>query len=80
MKLTADSESLFRSLVDDAGNWSGTPIVELTSAQKGNMTDLKRNGLLTTQADRGCTFAYFTAQGIELAKELNLDWQSLAEY
>lgn len=78
--LTSASEDLFRSLVDDAGDWSGTPIVEVTAAQKGNLTDLKRAGLLTTQADRGCTFAYFTGKGVELAKELGLDWESLAEY
>lgn len=75
--LTPASEALFRSLVDDAGNWSGTPEVCVTAAQKGNLTDLKRAGLLTTQADRGVAFAYFTARGVELAKSLGLDWESL---
>lgn len=78
--LTAESESLFRALVDEAGDWSGTPLVEITRQQKGNLTDLKRAGLLTTQADRGCTFACFTAKGVELAKELGLDWESLEAY
>lgn len=75
--LTAASEALFRTLVDDAGNWSGTPEVCVTAAQKGNLTDLKRAGLLTTQMDRGVSFAYFTPAGAELAKALGLDWQSL---
>ena len=75
--LTAASEALFRTLVDDAGNWSGTPEVCVTAAQKGNLTDLKRAGLLTTQMDRGVSFAYFTAKGVELAKALGLDWESM---
>ena len=75
--LTAASEALFRTLVDDAGNWSGTPEIDVTPAQKGNLTDLKRAGLLTTQMDRGVSFAYFTAKGVELAKTLGLDWESL---
>lgn len=75
--LTPATEALFRALVDDAGDWSGTPIVEVTRSQKGNLTDLKEKGLLTTQADRGTVFAYFTAKGVELAKSLGLDWQSL---
>jgi hypothetical protein len=75
--LTPASDQLFRALVDDAGNWSGTPIVEVTRAQKGNLTDLKRAGLLTTHSDRGIAFAYFTVTGVELAKSLGLDWQSL---
>jgi hypothetical protein len=78
--LTPESAKLFRSLVDDAGNWSGTPIVEVSREQKGNLTDLKKAGLLTTQADRGCVFAYFTAKGVELAKALGLDWESLEAY
>jgi len=75
--LTPASEALFRELVDDAGNWSGTPEVWITKEQRGNLTDLKRAGLLTTQADRGVTFAYFTAKGRDLAKALGLDWESL---
>lgn len=75
--LTAASEALFRSLVDAAGDWSGTPEIDVTPAQKGNLTDLKRAGLLTTQMDRGVSFAYFTAKGAELAKVLGLDWESL---
>jgi len=75
--LTFASSALFVSLVGDAGNWSGTPIVEVTPAQRGNLTDLKKAGLLTTHSDRGCVFAYFTAKGVELAKSLDLDWESL---
>lgn len=78
--LTPASTDLFTRLVDDAGNWSGTPLVEITWQERGNLTDLKRAGLLSTQIDRGDVFAYFTAKGIELAKTMGLDWQSLAEY
>ena|ERR1700756_4048216 len=78
--LTAASTVLFTSLVDDAGNWSGTPEINVTPAQKGNLTDLKRAGLLTTQMDRGIAFAYFTRKGVELARSLGLDWESLELY
>jgi len=75
--LTPASEALFRSLVGDAGDWSGTPLVEITRERRGNLTDLKRAGLLTTQSDRGDVFANFTAKGRDLAKSLGLDWESL---
>jgi hypothetical protein len=78
--LTPASAALFASLVDDAGNWSGTPIVEVSREQRGNLTDLKRAGLLTTQADGGVVFAYFTVKGVEFAKSLGLDWESLEAY
>ena len=71
--LTPASKELFESLVEDAGNWSGTPLVTVSPAERGNLTHLKKLGLLDTFVDEGCSFAYFTEAGKALADELNLD-------
>ena len=71
--LTDASRELFIALAEDSGNWSGTPLVEVDEAGKGNLTDLKRKGLLITGEDEGCTFAYFTQAGSDLAAELGID-------
>ena len=41
--------------------------------QAGNLTDLKRKGLIKTFADCGCIFVVFTELGIKYANELGLD-------
>ena len=65
--LTPESLALFLALAKDAGNWSGSPMVDVTPAQRGNLTQLKRAGLLTTFVDEGIAFADFTPAGIALA-------------
>lgn len=77
-KLTPDSRELFKALAEDAGNWSGTPLiggnVELTKEERGNLTHLKRLGLVTTYTDdERLIWASFTPAGIELAEELGID-------
>lgn len=67
--LTPASLELFLSLVDDAPNWSGTPLVSVTPQQRGNLTHLKMAGLLDTMEDRGDAFALFTEAGVALAAE-----------
>lgn len=67
--LTQDSLALFLSLVEDAPNWSGTPLVSVSPKERGNLTHLKMAGLLTTFEDRGDAFAVFTEAGIALAAE-----------
>lgn len=71
--LTPASLALFRELAGWAGDWSGTPLVDLTASQRGNLTDLKRNGLLTTFDDDGCLFAMFTQAGVDLAASIDID-------
>jgi hypothetical protein len=70
--LTAASLALFLELAGDAPNWSGSPClngnVEMNTALKGNLTDLKKNGLLTTYCDEGCTWVQFTEAGMELMR------------
>ena len=41
--------------------------VSVSQAQKGNLSDLKKAGLLTTTLDDGCTWVDFTDAGIEYA-------------
>lgn len=67
--LTADSLALFDRLANDAPNWSGSPMVDVSPAERGNLTQLKRAKLLTTFVDEGIAFADFTPAGVALATE-----------
>lgn len=61
IKLTVASLNLLKSLVNDACNWSGTPMINITKEERGNLTALKRAGLLKTSIDEGIQYANFTA-------------------
>ena len=81
-QLTPASLALFKSLADDAPNWSGTPPCWVSAADRGNLTDLKKKGLLETMVDeRGDAFAFFSRAGVALAAELGFDlsWVPLAD-
>jgi hypothetical protein len=69
MNITPDSLNLFLALANDADNWGGTPLLELSPAERGNLTQLKQADLLTTFTDPedGCVFAEFTDAGVALA-------------
>lgn len=75
--LTAKSVALFIEYAKDAGNWSGTPLVggnvSGSKEDRGNLTDLKKAGLVTTFKDEGNAWLSFTDQGIVYAKELGID-------
>ena len=58
-KLTADSLSLLLTLIRDSGNWSNSPLVDLSAAEKGNLTHLKKAGLVRTSRSDGCDFITF---------------------
>jgi len=75
--VTKASWDLFMALLDDAGNWSGMPLVEVTPEERGNLTQLKRAGLLTTFTDQGDSFATFTDKGKAVAAELGYDTEVL---
>jgi hypothetical protein len=66
-EITEKSLELFLALADDAGNWSGTPAAWVSAEERGNLTQLKRAGLLTTFVDEGDPFAVFTEAGVALA-------------
>ena len=87
-KSAADSESidysitdasleLFQMFAEDAGNWSGTPLIggnfEMTPERKGNLSDLKKKNLVITFRSDGCDWLEFTEAGKALAVELNID-------
>ena len=71
--LTEASLSLFLQLANDADNWSGQPLFEGGEIEKGNLTDLKKKGLIGTDRDEGCTWVYFTEQGASLAFDHNIE-------
>lgn len=80
MELTEASLKLFLDFAKDAGDWSGTPLVDgnvQTGTQlRGNLSDLIKKGLITTFKDEGCTWVSFTEEGKAFAKShgVDLDW------
>lgn len=78
--LTPASLALFLDLVEDAPNWSGSPMVSVTPQQKGNLTHLKQAGLLDTFVDEGISFALFTEAGVALAAEHGHDLSWIEEW
>lgn len=69
MTITDRSKALLLELAKDAGNWSGQPMISpganvaTTKEDRGNITQLKRAGLITTFVDRNDTFVQFTPEG-----------------
>ena len=74
--MTEASAKLFEALARDAGNWSGTPPlghnVATDAASRGNVTQLKVLGLITTYREDGDTWVDFTAAGMALATEMGI--------
>lgn len=68
--LTAETKNLFISFLEDAPNWNGQPLLDITKEQRGNLSDLKRKGLVETFSDEGCDWVDFTTAGITFAAEL----------
>lgn len=79
-KITEASLALFLLYAEDAGNWSGTPLVGGnvggSKEDRGNLTQLKRAGLITTFVDEGFAWVIFTPAGVALAAEHGIDIQS----
>lgn len=82
--ITEASKQVFINYAKDAGNWSGTPLVGGnvggSKEERGNLTQLKRAGLITTIVDNEpgrdsarCTWVVFTPKGIEYATTLGID-------
>ena len=73
MNLTKTSLELFLAYALDADNWSGTPCVGGnvggSKEERGNLTQLKRAGLIVTFKDEGQTWLTFTAAGKQFAAE-----------
>jgi hypothetical protein len=74
--LTPATLALFTALCKDAHHWSGVPLLDVTPAEKGNLTDLKKLGLISTTQDddnRKCVWVEFKQAGRELAKQIGHD-------
>ena len=69
--LTEASTALFLEFARDADNWNGQPLVggnvTITKEERGNLTQLKRAGLVTTFVEEGNTWLDFTDAGKALA-------------
>ena len=78
--ITPASEALFRDLWEDAPNWSGQPLlggnVEITKEERGNLTQLKRAGLLSTFLDEGNVWVSFTPEAETYAVSIGLPAKS----
>ena len=77
MNITERSKEVFVAYAEDAGNWSGSPLVGGnvggSKEERGNLTQLKQAGLITTFVDEGDTWINFTDAGVAYAKELGID-------
>ena len=77
MNLTPASLALFLEYAKDARNWSGTPLVGGnvggSKQDRGNLTQMKRAGLIVTSYEEGCTWLDFTAAGKALAADHGVD-------
>lgn len=75
-EITEASKALFLEIANDAGNWngmSGGVLVQITKEKRGNLTQLKKAGLLETRhSDDRNIWAYFTDAGKKLAAELGV--------
>lgn len=71
--LTPATKELFFTLAKDASNWSGTPLISITKEERGNLTQLKRAGLITTFDSDGDQFVQFTMDGEEVAANAGID-------
>lgn len=76
--ITERSLELFLAYAEDAGNWSGTPLVGGNVGglreDRGNITQLKQAGLITTFSDEpGSHWIRFTDAGIALAAEHGIE-------
>ena len=68
MSITEKSRALFFEFVKDAANWGGTPLVQITNQERGNLTQLKIAGLITTFDHDGDMFVEFTQAGEDFAR------------
>jgi len=77
INITPASHNLFMAYARDAGNWSGSPLVGGnvggSKEDRGNITHLKKLGLVKTDYDEGNTWLIFTAKGRKYAAEHGIE-------
>jgi len=69
MSITDQSFAVFEKYAKQAGDWNGQPLVDGDAIERGNLTQLKKAGLIVTIKDDGCLWLAFTADGAKLAKD-----------
>lgn len=78
MDITQKSTELFLAYARDAANWSGNPLiggnVGGSKEERGNLTQLKRAGLIQTFRSDGLDWIEFTTAGVELAASHGISW------
>ena len=72
IELTEASKAVFVKYANDAGNWSGMPMLDGNKEERGNLTDLKRKKLITTFRDEGIDWVSFTDLGVAYAATLGI--------
>jgi len=86
--ITDTSKALFVDFAQDAGNWNGMPLIggnvmiKNAKADRGNLTQLKKAGLVETEYDsfERLTWLTFTEDGERYANELGIDLGSDYQY
>lgn len=82
VRLTDASLRLFIELAEDARNWHNViPTdgnITITKKLRGNITNLKRAGLIVMREERGSSWLLFTPKGEEYADQLGIDVEALA--
>lgn len=77
VNITAETLRQFLAYAADAANWSGVPLVDgnvgFGTAGRGNLTQMKKAGLLLTTVEEGSTWIHFQDRGIALAKQNGID-------
>lgn len=77
MNITEQSKKVFLAYAEDAANWSGTPLVGGnvggSKEERGNLTQLKKAGLITTFESDGLTWVRFTDAGKALSLENGIE-------
>jgi hypothetical protein len=77
VKLSAKSLELFKEIAEDMPNWShcvpSDGNIQINASQRGNLTDLKKKGICTTEEHDGSAWISFTDAGYALSTELGYD-------
>ncbi len=77
INITDASLDLFIRYAKDAGNWGGSPMVggnvRGSLEANGNLTQLKKAGLIRTFRSDGCDWVKFTGPGDSLAALLGIE-------
>ena len=77
IQITEQSMALFLAYANDADNWGGIPCVGCnvggSKEDRGNLTQLKKAGLIETWTDEGNTWIKFTKEGKQLAAQNGIE-------